>query len=193
MQHAETATATVARRRLARLVSASLLALIYAVIGITSAAFPAPAVQMVAALLLCTALIALSIIDYETMRLPDVITLPLVAGGVACAPWLGWSSFESALGAIAGGALLYLVAAIYRHVRSREGLGMGDVKLFAATGAWVGLEGLAPALLWSTLLALSCLLAASATGRRLASAEEIPFGPFIALGTWIVWTHASIN
>jgi leader peptidase (prepilin peptidase) / N-methyltransferase len=142
---------------------------------------------------LALALAVLSAIDLSTYRLPDWLTLPLAAFGLLATPivleaqpW--WQVASAALGF----ALMAGIALIYRKLRGRDGLGLGDAKLLAAAGAWLGAEALPSVLLWacgSAILAL--LLRAWRTGAR--SAEmPIPFGPFLAFGVWLVWLYGPL-
>jgi leader peptidase (prepilin peptidase) / N-methyltransferase len=136
------------------------------------------------------ALVALSAIDLATLRLPDAITLPLIAAGLLCATLLEWDTFGWRLAAAAlGYGVLYGVAAIYLRLRGRHGLGLGDAKLLAASGTWLGIEGVPAVLLVSSASALAAALAGHWTGRPITAATKVPFGPFIAGATWLVWLY----
>ena len=84
------------------------------------------------------ALIVLFVVDLEHRLLPNVITLPGIAIGFAfsfvTSP--GWLS--SLIGIAAGGGILFVTAEVYYRVRNAEGLGMGDVKMLAMIGAFLG-------------------------------------------------------
>jgi leader peptidase (prepilin peptidase)/N-methyltransferase len=105
-------------------------------------------------------LLALAWIDYGHLRLPDAVTLPLIVLGLACT-WLlaPWALLSHAIATIIGYLALSGVAVAYRLLRGRVGLGGGDIKLFAAAGAWVGLDGLAPVLLGAAVCALALAIA----------------------------------
>jgi leader peptidase (prepilin peptidase)/N-methyltransferase len=103
--------------------------------------------------LLCFLLLGLAVMDAETLLLPDLFTLPgLVAGVVFAAlrPGLegsGWTwgtalraAGWSLLAAVVGAAGLLLIAGAYWLARRRWGMGLGDVKLLAMLGAWLGLR-----------------------------------------------------
>ncbi len=106
-------------------------------------------------LLLGWVLLILIAFDMLAFILPNALTLSLGASGLLLAAREGGGELqESAIGLVAGGASLLLVKLFYEHVRGREGLGLGDVKLFAAAGAWVKLEGLPSVLLIGSLLGL---------------------------------------
>ncbi len=81
---------------------------------------------------LCAALFAVSWVDLDWRIIPDVISLPGIAVGLAAASLVmrevGWQ--DSLLGMALGGGLFYAVGEAYRWLRGREGMGMGDVKLW---------------------------------------------------------------
>lgn len=141
---------------------------------------------------LALALAALSAVDLRDYRLPDVLTLPLAAAGVLASWWLGFASpWWAIASAVIGFALLSGVAMLYSRVRGRDGLGLGDAKLFAASGAWLGLEGLPAVLLVACGAAIVALLVMAWRSQALSATTRIPFGPFLAFGTWIVWLYSA--
>ena len=111
-------------------------------------------------------LIALSIIDARTFLLPDCLTLPLIAAGVGHSAWINTPSGSpfghycleaawSLAAAAAGFLVMALVAGIFRRIRGIEGLGLGDAKLFAAAGAWLGMTALPSIMLVAAMTAWS--------------------------------------
>lgn len=103
------------------------------------------------ALLLCCLLI-----DYNYFLLPDSLTLGLLALGIAgsAASLTGLPVLQSLLGTACGGSALWLVAWGYKKATGRDGMGLGDIKLFAALGAWLGLAALPWVLLGASLAGL---------------------------------------
>jgi leader peptidase (prepilin peptidase) / N-methyltransferase len=133
-------------------------------------------------------LLALAWIDARNFRLPDVLTLPLIAAGLAEAAWLEPEALtDRAVATAAAFAALWLVARAYRMVRGREGLGLGDVKLMAAAGAWVGIALLPIVMLAGALLGLAYGGAQWLRGAKLGATTKLPFGPFLAAAIWGVW------
>ena len=131
-------------------------------------------------------LLALAWIDWEHLRLPDALTLPLVVAGLVVTQLLDpWDVADRAAGAAVGYLALRLLAAGYRRLRGREGLGQGDAKLLAAGGAWVGLGALPQLVLGGALLGLGLVLAERLRGRRIGLGTAVPFGPCLALAIWI--------
>ena len=146
-----------------------------------------------ASLLLAVGLALLSTIDVQSYRLPDLLTLPLLAAGLACAAFGGVEAFGwHAASAAIGGVLLYAVNQLYLIVRGENGLGLGDAKLFAAAGAWTGAQGLSSILLIACVAALSAVVVWRLRNHALDRHTAIPFGPFLALGTWAVWLYGPL-
>jgi leader peptidase (prepilin peptidase)/N-methyltransferase len=127
------------------------------------------------------ALLVLFAIDLEHHLLPNTITLPGIVLGFAFSFFAepGWMS--SLIGIVAGGGVLYLIAEVYYRVRHEEGLGMGDVKMLAMIGAFVGwkltLVTLMMASLGGSLIGLVVI-----ASRRGGMKYALPFGTFLALG-----------
>lgn len=137
-------------------------------------------------------MIAIAWIDAEHFIIPDVLSLPSIPVGLAYA----WATdeappaglLEHLVAMVVGGLSLYLIREAYFHYRAREGLGLGDVKLALAAGAWAGLSGLGPLLLLASVLALCWVMVINA--RRpgaLQGATPIAFGVFLAPAVWFVW------
>jgi leader peptidase (prepilin peptidase)/N-methyltransferase len=138
-------------------------------------------------------LLALAVLDQRHLVLPDELTLPLLVAGLIVAYLLNAdAAIDHAIGAAAGFAALFVLATVYKRVRGREGLGLGDAKLLAAAGAWVSWTGLASVVLVASATALIVVLARTVFGRRVAADERIPFGPYLCLATWLVWLYGPL-
>jgi leader peptidase (prepilin peptidase)/N-methyltransferase len=148
----------------------------------------AAAVELVAFLVLTAVSIALALIDLDTKRLPNVIVVPALVSGVVLLA--GAALLRGDLAALAGAAIggaglfaLYLILAI----ASRGGMGMGDVKLAAVLGLYLGFLG------WGNLLvgAFAAFVFGGVFGlalmliRRAGRKTAIPFGPWMILGAWV--------
>ena len=133
-------------------------------------------------------LLVLAWIDARHWLLPDALTLPLVLAGLAAALAVDPDRLlDRALGAALGYLALRGVAFVYRALRGRDGLGEGDAKLLAASGAWVGASGLPQVVLLAALAGLLAAACLRLAGVRLGAQSALPFGPFLALATWVVW------
>jgi len=132
---------------------------------------------------LILALVYLAYIDLRTFRLPDAITLPLIFSGLLFngLAMEGLISFQdSAIGAIFGYSSLWLLNILYRLTKKQDGIGMGDAKLLAALGAWLGWLALPGILLMASLAGLIggfIWLQWNKQNHRSA----FPFGPFLVI------------
>lgn len=133
--------------------------------------------------LLILALLYLAYIDWRTFRLPNVITLPLIILGITFSwvPSLRLTTPASAfVGAFLGYGLLWVLNTSYRALKNRNGIGMGDAKLLAALGAWLGWSALPHILLIASLTGIAGgIIWLKWRGHQLQQA--FPFGPFLAI------------
>jgi leader peptidase (prepilin peptidase)/N-methyltransferase len=153
-------------------------------------------IDLAAALVLLSALVAITFIDLDHRIIPNEISLPGVPVGLVLGslrPAVG--PLDAILGALLGGGVLFVIAYGYEKLRRREGMGMGDVKLLALIGAFLGWHGVLVTLLVSST-AGSLVGLAAMIRRRETLQLAIPFGPFLALGAavhlfwgenWIAW------
>lgn len=139
-------------------------------------------------------LVALVFSDIEERILPDELTLGGIAAGILFAwlvPMRGGvmqlflkndrtaSLAESAFAAVFCAGTLWLVGSLYQRMRHREGLGLGDVKMVAMIGAFLGLQGALLALIVGSLLGAVVGLAYIWFTGKDASTYELPFGSFL--------------
>jgi leader peptidase (prepilin peptidase) / N-methyltransferase len=138
--------------------------------------------QMAAWCAFCTALVALTFIDWDTTLLPDDITLPLLWLGLIAAA-LRWNTevtlVNAVWGAVAGYLSLWSVYWLFKLVTGKEGMGYGDFKLFAALGAWFGWQALIPIILLSSVIGAIVGIAMKFNS-SLREGGYVPFGPFLA-------------
>jgi leader peptidase (prepilin peptidase)/N-methyltransferase len=137
--------------------------------------------ELAARLLLTCILIALFGIDLEHQILPNRITLPGILVGLGFSAVAPPGLRDAIVGAALGGGILYAIAWGYFMVRHEEGLGMGDVKMLAMIGAFLGWKAVLVTLILGSfsgaLLGIALIIAHRGT-MRLA----LPFGTFLALG-----------
>lgn len=125
-------------------------------------------------------LLPLILLDARQFWLPDRLNLLLAAAGLLLAgPLLGTTLIDRWVGALAGGGLLALIAWAYRRSRGAEGMGGGDPKLVAATGAWLGWQALPLMLLLASLGGIGWALITQRKGDPPLSERRVPFGVFI--------------
>lgn len=140
-----------------------------------------PTLQTVGALLLIWALIALTVIDFDTQLLPDSITLPLLWFGLAFNLAGAYIDLHSAvIGAMVGYLTLWSVFWLFKLATGKEGMGYGDFKLLAALGAWLGWQMLPVIILLSSVVGAGIGIALIVTARQ-GRNTPIPFGPYLAI------------
>lgn len=161
------------------------------------------AAALLGSLLFYWLLVALAALDAEEFWLPDWITLPGVALGIvnklAIQFLLFHSSgheavhtyFDIAMGAgidvILAGGLVLVIRWIYWLVKRREGIGLGDAKLMAMLGAWLGIEGALLAFGIGVVLGAVVALAMLARHQKnheqvVLAATKLPLGTFLCIG-----------
>ena len=142
-----------------------------------------PTFPMLMALGLTWALVALTMIDFDTQLLPDDITLPLLwAGLLLNIPGTFVPLSHAVIGAAAGYLSLWSVYWLFKLTTGREGMGYGDFKLMAALGAWLGWAMLPVILLFSSIAG-----AIIGIGYLIVRRESAPFafGPYIAIAGFV--------
>ncbi|HEY1223655.1 MAG TPA: A24 family peptidase [Brevundimonas sp.] len=165
-----------------------------ALIGLWAALHGASWLMVGATAVLGWQLLLIAIIDGENFWLPDGLTLPLIATGLAASWLIGLEPLLNAvIGAVAGFATLWLIGWLYKRVRGREGLGGGDPFLFAGAGAWVGWMGLPSVLLWASAAAFSVVAARLLMRRSVAGTDRLPLGVFLAIGVWMTWLYGPLG
>jgi leader peptidase (prepilin peptidase)/N-methyltransferase len=132
-------------------------------------------------LLFACALIVLFAIDLEHQILPNAVTLPGIVAGFIASWFLppGWLS--SLIGIAIGAGVLFAIAEAYYRVRGQEGLGMGDVKMLAMIGAFLGWPLTLLTLVFASFAGSVVGVGLMASGRGTMQAA-LPFGTFLALG-----------
>jgi leader peptidase (prepilin peptidase)/N-methyltransferase len=139
---------------------------------------------------LTSACLALAAIDLDHEILPDWITLPGIAVGIALAfVSVRRTPLEALLGAALGAGGLFLLAFAYEKLARVEGMGLGDVKMLGMAGALLGPAGVVVTIFLASvtgsLIGLTWILARGGGGKT-----RIRFGPFLALGAVAAWFFA---
>jgi leader peptidase (prepilin peptidase)/N-methyltransferase len=151
----------------------------------------------VASTVLGTLMVAGAEVDARTFLLPNLVTWGAVICGIVAAPLLNttepWAAVAEAIaraGGVAG--VLVLFRAGYAWSRQTEGLGLGDVKLGAAIGAWLPLEAIPWCFGLATSGALLAVMFARLSGQSVTRTTKIPFGAFLCPALWIVFYADSV-
>jgi leader peptidase (prepilin peptidase)/N-methyltransferase len=159
-------------------------------VAIGAVAAPLGGMEAWMAAMLGWTLLALAAIDLRHGILPDILTLPLLLAGLAVAATReAGLPVEQVLGAVAGYLVFAGIAFLYRRGRGREGLGLGDAKLLAAAGAWLGWALLPYVVCFAAVAALAVVGVQHFAGRAVTRHLEIRFGPYLCLGAWLVFLY----
>ena len=127
-------------------------------------------------------------IDLKHFIIPNELTITLMVIGIikSIDPDLNNEIFpnfiNSVLGGVIGYMLIWLIILFYKKVRNKEGMGLGDAKLLSAIGFWFGWVSLPFILFFSSFIALVSVLPDLIKNKKNLT-SQIPFGPFIILGT----------
>lgn len=140
-----------------------------------------PSPLLASRLVLGCALIVLFAIDLEHQLLPNVITLPLIVAGFAFSLFTdpGWQS--SLIGILVGGGSLLAMFYAWLWLRKQEALGMGDPKMLAMIGAFLGWQMTLLTLVFASFAGSLVGVGLIAT-RRAGMQSLVPFGCFLAVG-----------
>lgn len=139
-------------------------------------------------------LLAVTFIDIDHKIIPDSLSIGGVVLGVAASLWTGVGWKSSLAGALLGGGLLLGVALGYYALTRREGMGLGDAKLLAAIGAFLGWQSVLFTVFVSSVVGSAVGIAMAAL-RRSDLRVEVPYGPFLALGAalYVFWGPQLVN
>ena len=152
----------------------------------------------VASTVLGTLMVAGADVDARTFLLPNLVTWGAVICGILAAPLLNmtepWAAMGETIaraGCVAG--VLVLFRAGYGWSRQTEGLGLGDVKLGAAIGAWLPIEAIPWCFGLATSGALGAVMLARLSGEPVLRTTKIPFGAFLCPALWVVFYADSMT
>jgi leader peptidase (prepilin peptidase)/N-methyltransferase len=136
-------------------------------------------------------MLIIAAVDARRFIIPNELTLAALALALVQAAILdpnpARAILQAVLRALALGLIFFAVRETYVRLRGRDGLGLGDVKLAAVAGAWLGWTAIPIAVEVAALSALALYLVRYLGGRPLRATQRIPFGLFLAPAIWIAW------
>jgi leader peptidase (prepilin peptidase)/N-methyltransferase len=122
--------------------------------------------------------------DLDVQRLPNVITLPGIAVGLAFSPFVPPGLVDGLMGAALGAAILGFVRWGWKALTGVDGMGLGDVKMLAMVGAFLGWRQVLVVLFLASLTGAVAGITLIALGRR-SLQTRLPFGTFLAVATYV--------
>ncbi len=126
-------------------------------------------------------------IDLKHFIIPNELTFPLMVIGLVKTfdpnlnQYLFPNFFNSVIGGVAGYSIIWMIIFIYKKLRNKEGMGLGDAKLLSAIGFWFGWISIPFILFFSSFVALA-LAIPSLINKSKNLSSQIPFGPYLVLG-----------
>jgi leader peptidase (prepilin peptidase) / N-methyltransferase len=147
---------------------------------------------------LAVVMIAIAAIDARRFVIPDKLVLAglalgLVDASIARPDQAAANLASAALRGLLLALLFFAFRIAYRRIRRRDGLGLGDVKLAAVAGAWLGWMAAALAVDIAALSALAAVLIGALRGQRITGKTPVPFGLFFAPAIWFAWLFAAMS
>ena len=168
------------------------------VAGVAASLVAAPGLEGLSGAFLAALMLAIAITDASRYIIPNQLTgaavaLALLRAG-AIGPEADWRAVIWVALRAAAIALPFLaLMAGYRRWRGRDGLGLGDVKLAAVAGAWLGLVTIFAVIELATLAALGAYVLSGVIRKRpLKATAFLPFGLFLASAIWIGWLAEAV-
>ena len=147
-------------------------------------------------LILSISFIIIFFIDLKHFIIPNVLTFPLMVIGFLKSfdPNLNQTIFPNYINSLIGGlfgySIIWLIIFLYKNIRKKEGMGLGDAKLMAVIGFWFGWISIPFTIFISSTVALIIIIPSLINQSRKMS-SEIPFGPYIIIGCIIYVTFAN--
>ena len=147
-------------------------------------------------LILSIFFIIIFFIDLKHFIIPNVLTFPLMVIGFLKSfdPNLNQTIFPNYINSLVGGLFGYLIIwsiiFLYKNIRKKEGMGLGDAKLMAVVGFWFGWISIPFTIFISSTVALIIVIPSLINQSRKMS-SEIPFGPYIIIGSILYVTFAN--
>lgn len=155
---------------------------------------PMPTPAVLATIGLGALLVYGAVIDSHWLYIPDRVSIGLFPLGLL-ATWLldPQALIAHTVAGLVAGTFVWAVDRLYRTLRGRSGIGMGDAKLFASAGAWLGPEALPSVLLIGSLCAIAVIFFKHFKDGGTAASRRLAFGPHLSLGFWIVWLFGPLS
>ncbi|HXZ14410.1 MAG TPA: A24 family peptidase [Roseiarcus sp.] len=144
--------------------------------------------------LLC---VAIAVIDRRRFLIPDELSAALLLAGLAVSALAAENAAHGFFLAAARAAVMFAAFLTFRigfrRLRGFDGIGLGDVKLAAAAGAWLDWASLPLAVNIAALAALAAALVQRLRSKEVGMRSRLPFGAFLAPAIWLCWIMATVG
>jgi len=158
------------------------------------ALYAAPRIEAFAGAIFGWLLLTLAALDVKHHWLPDRLTAMLALSGLMASLLPVYPALPDRLiGGFAGIAALAIIAAIYKGVRNRNGLGGGDPKMLGAIGCWLGWQALPLVLLGASVVGLLVALSWQLRGKPVTGDSMLPLGSLMAIAAFPLWLYQSAD
>lgn len=152
------------------------------------ALFAAPGFEGLTGALFGWLLLTLAALDVKHHWLPDGLTVMLAVSGLIASLLLDYPSLQDRLiGGVAGFVSLAIIAAIYKNIRKRDGLGGGDPKMLGAIGCWLGWQALPLVILGASLAGILVAISWRLRGKSVDAQTMLPLGSLMAIAAFPLW------
>ena len=161
--------------------------------AVAASLYAAPGIAGLAGAGLALIMLAVAVIDWRLLVIPDELSALAIALGLGDVVFARWEDMPApGLDALVRGAvtaaLFFVFRFVYRRFRGREGLGLGDVKLAGVAGIWLDWTSLPIAVEIAALGALGFVASRGIRSRRAPDPlAKLPFGTFLAPSIWLCW------
>lgn len=145
---------------------------------------PAPGVHLVSRLVFTALLVVLAVTDLETFRLPNPVTIGGLGAGLVFAGFTTPGMTDALIGAALGAGILLLIRWGWLRATGKDAMGLGDVKMLAMIGAFLGWQQVFVVLLLSTLAGAAVGIGLTVAGRG-SMGSKLPFGVFLAIAALV--------
>lgn len=145
---------------------------------------PVPGLALAARLVFTALLVALAVTDLETFRLPNALTFGGLGIGLALSLFTPPGIVDAALGAALGAGVLLAIRWGWHRATGTDAMGLGDVKMLAMIGAFLGWAQIFLVLLLSTFAGALIGILVTASGRG-SMRTKLPFGVFLAIAAFV--------
>lgn len=128
-------------------------------------------------------LIVVIYVDFETMKIPDVLTIPSLSVGILYSVLWGGGLYFSIIGATFGFISFYAVVYIYFIITGKVAMGGGDIKMMAMIGSFLGWKSVPFVVFLSSILGILYYLGVRIILSR--NQQKMPYGPFLAMAALV--------